>query len=114
MKKHFYTHIIEIDSVFTELDLMDLKKGERTELILIIESSVHHMVLDTVLSALSEKDKKIFLTHLATDNHGEIWKLLQEKVRKPEEKIRKAVDKLKREFHSDIQKAKKERNNFIR
>lgn len=107
MKKHFYSHIIEIDSVFVAIDLLEMEKGEREELIAIVESSIHHIVLDTVLSELSEHDKKVFLAHVADENHDNIWSLLQEKTPRIEHKIRKGVDKFKQDLHKDIAKAKK-------
>ncbi len=106
MKKHFYTHIVEIDSMFIALDLLDIKKEEREELIVIIESSVHHVVLDTVLSQLSEEDKKTFLSHVHSEKHDAVWELLQGKTKNIEKKILKAVEKLKKDLHRDITKAK--------
>jgi len=102
--KHFYTHIIEINSVFTILDLLDLNQDQRNELMIIIESTVHHVVIDTVLSELPPEDKKVFLKHLAQDNHDEIWVLLNTKVKHADTKILKAVEKLKKEFHADMKK----------
>lgn len=106
MEKHFYSHIVEVDSVYIALDLLDIKKEEREELIVIIESSVHHVVLDTVLSQLSEEDKKIFLSHVHGEKHDAVWELLQKKTKDIEKKILKAVDKLKKDLHKDITKAK--------
>src|SRR5690348_8859527 len=106
MKKHFYTHLVEIDSLYISLDLLDMKDEERKELAVIIESSVHHVVLDTVLSRLSDEDKKTFLTHVAADRHEEVWNLLKIKVRNVEKHIQKAVENLKHDFHRDIKKSK--------
>lgn len=107
MKKHFYSHIIEIESVYTRLTLLDLTEEERGELERLVESSVHHTVLDTILSKLSEADKRQFLTHIKTDRHEKIWEFLQEKMKGAEGKIRGAVDSLKNKMHHDIEKAKK-------
>lgn len=106
MKKHFYSHIVEVNSVYIALDLLDMKKEEREELIVVIESSVHHVVLDTVLSQLSEEDKKTFLSHVHAEKHDTIWELLQKKTKDIEKKILKAIDKLKKDLHKDITKAK--------
>lgn len=106
MKKHFYSHIIEIDSVFVAMDLLDMEKHEREELILIVESSVHHVVMDIVLSQLSEPDKKVFLSHMMEDRHDDIWDLLNAKTKHIETHIRKGVDKLKDDLHKDITRAK--------
>jgi predicted dinucleotide-utilizing enzyme len=109
MKKNFYSHIVEIDSVYTVLDVMDMTVEERQELIVIVDATVHHVVMNAVLSQLSESDKKLFLTHLAAENHDEIWSLLNEKVKDVEKKIRREVDKLKKELHEDMKKSLKKK-----
>lgn len=109
MKKHFYSHIIHIESVFITLDLMDMKSHEREELMMLVESSVHHMVLDTVLSKLSDADKKEFLSHLAADRHDDIWVLLKSKTKNIETHILKAVEKLKKDLHKDIVRVKRKK-----
>ena len=106
MKQHFYSHIIEVDSVYTVLDLMDLTTEEKNDLIVIVESTVHHVVIETVLSQLLENDKKSFLAHVVHDRHDEVWKILDEKTKNIDKKIRKAVDTLKNDFHKDIKKIK--------
>ncbi len=106
MKQHFYTHLIEVDSVYTVLDLMDLTTEEKNDLIVVVESTVHHVVIETVLSELSEDDKKLFLAHVVHDRHDQVWKILNDKTRNIDKKIRRAIDKLKNEFHKDIKKVK--------
>ncbi len=108
--KHFYSHIIEIESIYTILDVMDLDHEEKQELIVIIESTVHHTIIDTVLSELSEKDKKIFLEHLSKENHEDLWKHLKKNIEKVEHKINRAVNILLQELHLDVQEAKKHIN----
>ncbi len=108
--KYFYSHIIEIESIYTILDVMDLDHEEKQELIVIIESTVHHTIIDTVLSELSEKDKKIFLHHLSKENHEDLWKHLKENIEKVEHKINRAVNILLQELHLDVQEAKKHIN----
>ena len=105
MKKHFYSHIIDTSILSLELAEMNLTSAERIHLISLIDSNIHHTVLDLVLSELSESDKKIFLTHLAEKNHDKIWKLLKEKTKNIEEKIKKAAEYLKKELHKDIKEA---------
>jgi SpoVK/Ycf46/Vps4 family AAA+-type ATPase len=109
MQKHFYTHLIEIDSIYTVLDLLDMNHQERKDLMLIVESTIHHVVLDTVMIELKEEDKKIFLSHLAKDNHNEIWILLNTTIKHPEKKIRTAVEKVKKSFHTDMKRILKKR-----
>ena len=65
MKKYFYSHIVDIESIIGELDGLDLSENERTHLITLFDSSIHHAVLDAILSELSGEDKKLFLRHLS-------------------------------------------------
>jgi|SRR3989338_9887899 len=106
MQKHFYTHIVEIDSLYSALDEMDLNSQEKHELILIVESHIHQVVVDTVLSELSEEDKKMFLMYLAHNRHDEVWEHLKKNIENVEGKIRKAVDDLKKDLHTDIKESK--------
>lgn len=105
-KKYFYTHIVDTSTLSLELGDMDLSPKERMHLISLIDSNIHHEVLDLILSELKPADKKTFLAHLASENHDKIWKLLNEKVENIEEKIKKTAEDLKRELHKDIREVK--------
>lgn len=104
--KHFYSQIIDTFTLSLELGEMDLTSEERMHLISLIDSNIHHAILDLVLSELSEEDKKIFLMHVAASSHDKIWKLLRKKTENIEEKIKKAAEDLKKELHKDIKEAK--------
>ena len=107
MKQHFYSHIIEISTIHTALNDLDLDDEEKNELIVVVESSIHHVVMDTVLSELSDEDKKALLMHIHEEKHESVWDLLKAKVHNVEEKIKTAVQAITNEFHSDIAEAKK-------
>lgn len=104
--KQFYSHLIEMQSLIVELDKLDLSEDQRHHLAHLVDSSLHHTVLDAILSELSEADKRVFLQHLNEDEHEKIWKFLNEKVDNIEEKIKKAADDLKKELHDDLKKAR--------
>lgn len=106
MKKHFYSHLVQIDSLVVTLNSMDLSDTEKEELLQIADSSIYHAVLDAVLSELSDKDKKLFLQHLLTDDHGKIWEFLHGKVSNIEDKIKKTADDLTEKLHEDIKDSK--------
>jgi len=106
-KKYFYTHIIDTSTLSLELGDMDLTQQERVHLISLIDSNIHHEILDLILSELNPEDKKTFLTHLASEDHDKVWKLLNEKVENIEEKIKKTAEDLKQELHKDIKEVKK-------
>lgn len=104
--KHFYSHIVETRSLQIELEQMDLSEEEKTHLLSIVESSLHHTILDAILSELSENDKRMFLQYVAEDNHDKIWNFLKVKVEGIEDKIQKAADDLKLKLHKDIKEVK--------
>lgn len=101
-KKQFYSHIIETESVVVRLDEMELKDDEKEHLQSLMESSLHHTILDAILTELSTSDKKLFLSALAQDNHQAIWTFLKDKIDGIEGKIQKVADELKKELHEDI------------
>ncbi len=109
MKKQFYTHLIEIDSIHTELETIPLEKHEKDELVAIVHSTIHHVIIETVLSELPEEDGKLFLSHVTEEKHDSVWELLKQKIEGVEGKITKAIENLKTELHQDIDEVKKEK-----
>ncbi len=107
MKKHFYSHIIETSALSLALGELDLSHDERVDLIELTQRNLHHIIMDAILSELSEEDKKQFLEHVASDNHDKVWQLLNTKVDHVEDKIRNAAQELKKELHKDIDQAKR-------
>lgn len=107
MKKYFYTHIIDTSSLSLELGNMDLTPSERMHLMSLMDSNIHHEILDLILSELAPSDKKTFLIHLASEDHDKVWKFLNSKVENIEEKIKKTAEDLKKQLHEDIKEAKK-------
>ena len=103
--KHFYSHLIEIESIVVELNKMDLTKEQKIHLSALIDSSLHHTILDAVLFELSPQDKKVFLKTLEENDHSKIWKFLNDRVDKIEEKIKRAAEDLKQELHKDLKEA---------
>jgi len=108
MQKHFYHKVIVIDSIHVGLADLDLQPHEKDELINIVETSVHHTVLDTILSELAENDKKTFLALVTQPDqkHDLIWAFLEMKVDQAEKKIIEAVNKLITALHEDIKEVK--------
>lgn len=106
MTTYFYYHLISIDTIHAALEDLDLEAPERIELKAIVESSIHHLVVDTILSELSEEDKQIFLHHMAHKQHDKLWKHISAKIDRAEEKIQQAVDRLITDLHQDIQAIK--------
>lgn len=97
-------------SIIVELDSMDLLEHERNHLAALIDSTLHHTILEVVLAELSEDDQKIFWQHLQNDDTDMIWQHLNSKVNGIEEKIKQTADALKKELHQDIKKATRIKN----
>ncbi len=101
-KKQFYSEIVETDSVVVKLHEVGLSEEEKAHLVALMDSSLHHVILDAILTELSPHDKKLFLEELAHDDHEAIWKFLRGRITGIEDKIQKAADDLKKELHEDI------------
>ena len=104
--KQFYTHLIEIESIIIELDKLGLSEEQKIHLTDLIDSSLHHTILDAVLSELSPSDKRVFLNHLQENDPSKIWKFLNGKIDNIEEKVKKAANELKLELHKDLRAVK--------
>jgi hypothetical protein len=105
--KHFYSHLIEIHEIYSNLSEMELSDEQRVHLISLVEVNIHTTVIHAVLSELPEEDKKVFLKNLVADNHEETWKHLLEKAQNIENKINKSLQDLKEELLTDIEESKK-------
>ena len=104
---YFYQKLIVIDSILEELHGMDLSDEERTHLASLLDSSLHHVILDEILSNLGEADKKMFLKRLHDNPEDEeLWDFLNQKIEGVEEKIKKVSEQLVKEMHEDVKKAK--------
>lgn len=105
--KYFFNHLIEIESIIVELDKLDLSKSQKEHLSALIDSSLHHTILDAILSQLSEQQKRVFINHLSEGNHDKIWQFLNDKIDKVEDKIKQAADQLKEQLRKDLKELKK-------
>jgi len=105
----FYSHLIEVDSIILELDQMDLSDQEKLHLSSLIDSSIHHAVLDAIFSQLADSDKRAFVNLLNDEDHQKIWNFLNSRVDGIEDKITKAAEDLKIELHKDLKIAKNKR-----
>ncbi len=107
---HFYTKFISVESIVQELHNLDLSEEEKIHLAALIDSSIHHAILDEVLTNLKADDKKLFLKLLAEDEeHEKIMKFLDERVDHIEDRIKKVADDLTKEMHKDIKEAREKK-----
>lgn len=105
--KNFYSHIVEIESLTVELDALDLSPEQKKELAELLDSSLHHTILNAIFSELPDQDKRVLLEHLVDEDHEKIWEHLNSKVDNIEEKIKSAADSLKQKLREDIREAKR-------
>lgn len=103
---HFYSKYVVIESVIEELHALDLTDEQKHHLASLVDSSLHHAILDAILSELSEADKRIFLQHLSENDHDKIWKFLNSRIENIEDKIKNTSEDLKEELHKDLRAAK--------
>lgn len=106
MNDQFYTRLIDVESIVIELDQMDLTEKEKHRLAELVDSTLHHTILDAVLNELSAEDKQVFLQLLAKKENDKIWELLDSKVEKIEERIKLAAEEIKKEMHKDLKEAR--------
>lgn len=107
MNKQFYSHIVEVDSLYIALEGLSISPTEKEHLMHLIDSNLYHTIMDAIMSELSEDDKKIFLEHLATEDHAKTMDFLQKRIANIEDKIKKTADDLMQELHEDIKETKK-------
>ncbi len=107
-QKFFYSHLIEVESIIVELDKMDLSDQEKLHLTQLIDSSIHHAILDAVFSQLSDEDKRAF-ANLDKNNHEKIWQFLQKRIDGVEDKIREVAEEFKKQLHKDLREAYKKK-----
>ncbi|MCL5070217.1 MAG: hypothetical protein M1308_04885 [Actinobacteria bacterium] len=106
IKKHFYSHLIDIESSIIQINEIGFSEEEKNHLILLIQANLHHLIIDIVLSELKEEDKKVFLMHLSLENNSDIWQFLSKKTNNIENKIKKTAEELKKEISRDINEIK--------
>ena len=104
--KKFYGHLIEIESLTIELDSMILEDHQKHELAQLMDDNIHNVVMDAILSKLSEEDKSKFASIAHSEDHQKVWKFLKEKSSDIEDEIKRAAGEFKKELHKDLKEAK--------
>lgn len=106
--KYFYSHLVAIETLTEKLDELDMTDIQRKHLAELIDSTIHQEVLDIIFARLTDTDKLLFVEQLKKDpTDPEIIKLLNEKAVDIEDEIKKAVAKIKKELHEDVEVAKR-------
>lgn len=105
--RYFFSHIVDIQSIHLRLQDLDLDDSEKSHLVNLAHDTLHYEIINAILSELSAEDKKIFLRQMTMDDHAELWRFLNKKVDKVEEKIKQVAQDVVDELHVDIEESKK-------
>lgn len=104
---YFYQRIISLDAALEELDQIDLSYDEKLQLTSLIDSNLHNLILDEILSNLSEEEKRVFLKKLHDNpDDDKLLEFLKEKVEDIEVKIKKVSDELTDKIKKDIKESR--------
>ncbi len=69
MSKIFYDHLIIIEEITAVLDEHKLSPKERTELLQLMDQTLHHRILDVILTLLPKEHHETFLTRFHKAPH---------------------------------------------
>lgn len=105
--RYFFSHLVDIQSIHLKLQDLDLNDEEKSHLVNIAYDTLHYEIINAILSELSQEDKKIFLRQMTMVDHASLWRFLNKKVDKVEEKIKQVAQDVIDELHVDIEESKK-------
>ena len=109
MKKQFYSHLISYESIRLEMNGLDLSEKEKDDLLKIVESHVHHTMLDEALSHVRGEDKKAFLLHVHQEEHDKAMTILRKHTQDIEKHLLQATHVLFEGLRDDIRELKKKK-----
>ena len=61
MSKLFYDHLVLTHELHSEVEMLDVEKKYKVEIVEVIEETIHHEVLHLILNELDEKHHAYFL-----------------------------------------------------
>jgi len=102
MKIHFYSDFIDLEPIHKDLILLELEDYEYKDLILIAETTIHHTVINIILTELNKEDKKVFLKLLDKNDHDGIWEHLGKNIANIKDRIQREVSLVIEELRKDI------------
>jgi hypothetical protein len=81
MNKLFYDHLINLQKIQSKLDTYGLSEKEKKELLRIVDATIHHEVMNVILSHLPRKHHEEFLEQFTHHPHDKKHlTYLQEKI----------------------------------
>jgi hypothetical protein len=109
MSKIFYDHLVLREEITLELDNYHLSTEEKEDLINIIDETLHHHILNLILSHLPKTKHQEFISRLHTrpDDSGLLDFLKTHAGSGIEEDIKSHAAKIKKDILNEIKKSKK-------
>ena len=108
MTKIFYDHLIIIEEVVAVLDAHNLTGAQKQEFLDLIDETMHHHILDTILTHLPREHHEAFLAKFhASPGDRTLMTFLKENISADIEKeiLRKASN-VKRQILKEIEQSK--------
>lgn len=104
--KIFYDHLVLREEITVELDRYSLNKDDREEIIRLIDETLHHEVLNTILTSLPKEKHHQFLTRYHQRPHDpDLLEYLKTEISDIEDQIISVAKKVKKEILSEIKKS---------
>ncbi len=109
MSKLFYDHLILLDDVFTEIEILEVESEDKIQMKKIVDEILHHRVLTRILDLLPKVHHEEFLDRFyKAPSDVRHLKFLQEKIdRDIHHELAKLSKELKSEIRQEIKKHKK-------
>ena len=101
MAKIFYDHLVIREEITVELDKYSLVREEKEELVQLVDETLHHQILNIILTHLPKDQHRGFLEKFHKTPHDES---LLKYIKDFEQEIIKEAQKIKRELLSEIKR----------
>lgn len=109
MSKLFYDHLVLLDDVFAEVEVLEIDVHDKKEIKKMIDEIIHHRVLTRILDMLPTPHHEEFLDRFyKAPSDVRHLKFLQEKIdRDIHHELAKLSEELKSEVRQEIKKHRK-------
>ncbi len=113
MSKLFFDHLIEFEEVEIELNGLDISSEEKKELEQLVDSMVHHRVIDRILTHLPRHHHAEFIDRFHKAPYDpKLLSWINQKIEATVEKhVKDEIKKLKQEILEDIHSSHKNKSN---
>ena len=112
MSKIFYDHLVYREEIIAELDKHRISIEEREELVQLVDETIHHHVLDAILSNLPKEKHEDFLVRFHnTPFDDRLLDYLKKEIKDIEKIIQQEAKKIKVELLAEIKRAQKKSNS---